>query len=145
MAAQNGHSHRNAVSLLQVTEAVKFLASKVPEPPDLRRQPLGDLVEDVLAQHFFTPVLQDLKRRQQLGKLHPVGLPVPSCVVRACESVLVYGVCVVYVCTGPQCSDWSVQQQDVKTQLLTNPSMVALQAPNAVIGLYNSRMLKSSY
>ena len=114
MAAQKGRSYRNAVSVLQVTEAVKFLASKVPEPPDLRRQPLGDLVEDVLTQHFFTPVLQDLKRRQQLGKLHQVGLPVPSCVVCVC-------VCMVFVLC------------------------MSVQAPNAVFGLYNSRMLKSNY
>ena len=56
-----------------------------------------------------------------------------ACSILCGVCVCLYGVCVVYVCTGPQCSVWSVQQQDVKIQLLT-----ALQAPNAVIGLYNS-------
>ena len=81
LAAQKGCWHRHSVSVVQLTEAVKFLASKVPEPPDLRRQPLVDVVEDTLTQHFFTPVLQDLKLRQQRGKLHQVGLSVAMSVL----------------------------------------------------------------
>ncbi|XP_070193610.1 germinal-center associated nuclear protein-like isoform X2 [Littorina saxatilis] len=68
----------------QVMEAVKFLGSKMPEPPDLRCQRLGDLVEDTLTQHFFTPVLQDLRLRQQRDKLHQA----PNAVIGLFNSVL---------------------------------------------------------
>lgn len=54
----------------QLTEAVRWLASRVPQPLQLKRAQLGDLVEDMMAQHFFTPILQDQRTRRQMGKLH---------------------------------------------------------------------------
>lgn len=53
-------------------EAVQWMAAQAPEPPCLQSCSLGQLVEDLLAEHFFTPVLQDLHIRRLHGKLHQV-------------------------------------------------------------------------
>jgi hypothetical protein len=57
---------------LQLREAVSVLASNLPEPPRLKGERLADLMESMMTQHFFTPVLQDLRLRQMRDKLHQV-------------------------------------------------------------------------
>ncbi|XP_025107552.1 germinal-center associated nuclear protein-like [Pomacea canaliculata] len=69
-----GHPVSEAVTLpvlhSQLMEAVQWMAAQAPEPPCLQSCSLGQLVEDLLAEHFFTPVLQDLHIRRLHGKLH---------------------------------------------------------------------------
>ncbi|KAL8566161.1 hypothetical protein ACOMHN_041316 [Nucella lapillus] len=96
----------------QVSEAVKFLASKLPEPPNLRRERLGDVVEDMLTQHFFTPVLQDLKARLNLDKLHQA----PNALIGLYNSVLDH---VSLALTSPSLQDISWPPPELQTSAAT--------------------------
>ena len=59
---------------LQLCECMEWLSDLTNISPDLTVSYLKDSLDGVLMEHYYTPVLQNLRKRKTLGHLHQVGM-----------------------------------------------------------------------
>lgn len=56
----------------QLCESIQWLADLCNLPPDLTVSYLKDCIEGFLMEEYYTPVLQNLRKRKMLGHVHQV-------------------------------------------------------------------------
>ena len=61
---------------LQLCECMEWLSDLTAVSPSLTISYLKDCIDAVLMEHYYTPVLQNLRKRKILGHLHQVGITV---------------------------------------------------------------------
>ena len=57
---------------MQLIKCVKWLAERTPEQPELTSCAIREFIDDVLNQHYFSSVYQDLAGRRKNGHLDQV-------------------------------------------------------------------------